>query len=156
MVVFFLSGVLRKWLCVLFFFQWSGRRVVMYLLFTVEWSESGFVWLTFFPMEWSESGLKWLHFLSGELRKWQRVVTYSCFFTVEWWEGGFVWLPFFSRVIGMCFYVVVLFSAAWSEGGILGQVWYLIVSIAPFLTLIIRVVMSVLRGGPKMSPRTFI
>ena len=42
--------------------------------------------------------------------------------------------------------------------GILGQVWYLIVSIPDFftLTLIIRVVLSVLRGGPKKSPRTFI
>ena len=43
--------------------------------------------------------------------------------------------------------------------GILGQVWYLIVSIPDLcnlITLIIRVVLSVLRGGPKKSPRTFI
>ena len=43
--------------------------------------------------------------------------------------------------------------------GILGQVWYLIVSIPDLcnlITLIIRIVLSVLRGGPKKSPRTFI
>ena len=43
--------------------------------------------------------------------------------------------------------------------GILGQVWYLIVSIPDLcnlITLIITVVLSVLRGGPKKSPRTFI
>ena len=54
---------------------------------------------------------------------------------------------------------VVSFVSCLFPIGILGQVWYLIVSIPDLcnlITLIIRVVLSVLRGGPKKSPRTFI
>ena len=101
----FYSRVMGRWFCVVTFFQWSDRKVVLCgCLFqwsdrkmvlcgcpiSVEWSEGGFVCLPIFSRV-IEGGFVWLCFFQWSNLK---VVKFGCLFSVEWSESGFCAVAF--------------------------------------------------------------